>query len=142
MKVKIKTSDNKLLNYETAWACAFDFKCIEDLTFAPWEFKIVETWVVIQVPEGYTLQLAPRSSTYKKHGLIQVNWIGIIDQDYCGNGDTIKFPYLNITDKESFLEAGTRIGQGMFVKIEKPEFELVDSMEKEDRGWFWSTGVK
>jgi len=142
MKVRIKTSDWKPLNYETPWACAFDFKCIEDLVFQPWEFKIVETGTVVDVPDGYVLQISPRSSTYKKHWLIQVNSIWIIDWDYCWDNDTVKFAYLNITKEEVKIEAGTRIGQWMFLKIERPEFELVEKMWTKDRWWFWSTGVK
>ena len=142
MQVRIKTSDNKPLNYESHGACAFDFKCIEDITFKPWEFKLVETGVVVEVPEGYVLQISPRSSTFKKHGLIQVNSVGIIDQDYAGDADTIKFTYLNMRKEEVFIEAGTRIGQGMFLAIAKPEFEIVSSMGKQDRGGFWSTGHK
>lgn len=65
---------------------------------------------------------------------MQVNSIGIVDQDYCGDSDTIKFPYMNMRKEEVVVKAGERIGQGMFVKIEKPEFELVASMGGTDRG--------
>jgi len=43
MKVRIKTSDGQPVSYETAGACAFDFKCIETVVFEPGEFKLVET---------------------------------------------------------------------------------------------------
>ena len=59
---------------------------------------------------------------------MQVNSIGIVDQDYCGDTDSIKFPYMNMRKEEVIIKKGERIGQGMFVKIEKPEFELVTSM--------------
>ncbi len=142
MKVRIKTSDGKPLLYETLWACWFDFKCIEDIEFHPGEFKLVETWTVVEVPEWYVLQICPRSSTYKKHGLIQVNSVGIIDSDYCGENDTIKFAYMNISKDIQKIEAGTRIGQWVLMPILKAEFEVVSQMWKTDRGGFGTTGVK
>ncbi len=142
MKVRIKTSDGQPLNYETKGACAFDFRCTQDVHFEPGEWKLVETGTVVETPEGYVLQIQPRSSTFKKHGLMQVNSVGIVDQDYCGDNDTIKFAYINMTKEPQTLEAGTRIGQGMFLQIAKPEFEVVDSMNNENRGGFGSTGVK
>ena len=142
MKVRIKTYDNKPLSYESPWACAFDFKSQEEVVFEPGEFKMIETWTVIETPNGYVLQVQPRSSTFKKHGLMQVNSVWIIDQDYCWNNDTIKFPYMNMTKERVVIEAWTRIGQWMFVRIDKADFEVVDNMDNEDRGWFGSTWVK
>ena len=139
MKVRIKTSDKQLLHYETGWAVGFDFKSVNDITFQPWEFKLVETGVVVEIPSGYMLQIQPRSSTFKKHGLMQVNSVWIIDQDYCGDEDTIKFAYINMSQQEQFIPAWTRIGQWVFVKIEKADFEIVDSMWNKDRWWFGTT---
>jgi dUTP pyrophosphatase len=134
MQVTIKTHDSQPLAYATPGACAFDFRAKETVTFAPHEFRLIETGTVIAVPEGFVLQTQPRSSTFKNYGLIQTNSVGIIDQDYCGDNDTIKFPFLNMRNEPVTVEAGTRIGQGMFVKIEKVEFSVVETMNKADRG--------
>lgn len=142
MKVRIKTFDGEPLFYETKGACAFDFKSQFDITFQPGEFKLVETGTVVEVPEGFVLQTQPRSSTFKKHGLMQVNSVWIIDRDYCGDNDTIKFPYINMRKEAVTIEAGTRIGQWMFVQIEQWNFEVVDSMNNEDRWGFGTTGIK
>lgn len=142
MKVRIKTHDGQPVFYETNWACAFDFKCVETVVFEPGEFKLVETWLVVEVPAWYLLQTQPRSSTFKKHWLMQVNSVGIIDQDYCWDNDTIKFPYINMSKETQTLDAWTRIGQWVFVKIEKAEFELVNTMNNIDRWWFWTTWIK
>lgn len=143
MKVRIKTIDWEALNYETTWACAFDFKCVEDLVFEPWEFKLVETWTVVETPTWYVLQICPRSSTYKKHWLVQVNSVWIIDCDYCWNEDTVKFAYINMTKETVKIEKGTRIWQWMFLKVERAEFELVDDMGHNENRWgFWTTWVK
>jgi len=142
MKVRIKSHDWKAINYETPWACAFDLKCIDDITFKAGEFKLVETGLVVETPKGYLLQIQPRSSTFKKHWLMQTNWVWIIDQDYSWDNDTIKFPYINMSWKDQFIEKWTRIWQWVFIKIERAEFEIVDSMDKKDRGGFWTTGIK
>jgi len=139
MKVKIKTNNWEILNYETTWACAFDFKTSEDITFKPNDFKLVETGVVIKVPKGYVLQTQPRSSTFKKYKLIQTNSVGIIDQDYCWNNDTIKFPFLYLWKEELFIPKWTRIWQWMFTKIEKVDFEIVEDMWNTNRWGFWTT---
>lgn len=142
MKVRIKTYDGKPLFYETSWACAFDFKSKDEVVFEPGEFKLVDTWVVVETPKGYVLQVQPRSSTFKKHWLMQVNSVGIIDQDYCWDNDTLKFPYMNMTKEKVVIEAETRIGQGMFVKIDIADFEVVESMNNSDRWGFGTTWVK
>jgi len=143
MKVRIKTYDWKSLNYETSQACWFDFKCSEDIIIKAWEFALVETWTVIETPEGYALQIQPRSSTFKKYWLIQTNWVGLIDRDYCGENDTIKFGYLNMKNTDVTIEKWTRIWQWIFLKVAIADFELVDKIWNEkDRGWFWTTWNK
>lgn len=142
MHVRIKNNTGKALEYKTPGACAFDFEALEDYVFAPGEWQLVDTGTVIETPVGYCLVIAPRSGTFKNYGLMQVNSIGIIDQDYCGDNDTIKFAYINMRKEEVRIAKGERIGQGMFVKIEKPEFELVETMKSSDRGGFGTTGLK
>ncbi len=142
MKVRIKNSSGKTLEYKTPGACAFDFEAAETVVFAPGEWRLVDTGTVIATPEGYLLQTQPRSGTFKNYGLMQTNSVGIIDQDYCGDTDTIKFPFINMRKESVTIEQGERIGQGVFVKIEKPEFELVETMGAADRGGFGTTGLR
>ena len=80
------------------------------------------------------------SSTYKNYWLTQTNSVWVIDNDYCWDNDTIKFPYLNNSWKEVTISPWERIGQWIFVPIGIAEFEFVTSMEgNEGRGWFWTT---
>lgn len=141
MQVQIQNSSWKVLEYKTPGACAFDFEAAEDVVFAPGEWKLVETGTVIATPVGFCLVIAPRSGTFKNYGLMQVNSIGIIDQDYCGDMDTVKFAYINMKKEEVTIKKWERIGQGMFVKIEKPEFILVDTMSAANRWGFGTTGL-
>lgn len=140
--VKVKTSHPEWLQYMTHWACAFDFRSSETVTIQPWEYKLIDTWTVIETPEGFVLLTAPRSSIFKNYGLMQVNSVWIIDQDYCGETDTIKFPYINMRKDSVTVNAGERIWQWMFVKIEKPTFDIVETMWNKERGGFGTTGTK
>lgn len=142
MKVCIKKNHNFPIEYKTAGACGFDFYAVEEVTFAPGEWKLVETGTVIETPEWYMLMISPRSSTFKNYWLMQVNSVGIVDQDYAGDNDTIKFPYINMRSENVTIPAWERIGQGVFVKIETAEFETVESMQNTDRGGFGTTGKK
>lgn len=142
MQVKIKRIDKTLPLpvYKTAGSVAFDLILRESAVINPGEIKRMPCNVVVDIPEGYMLMLAPRSSMpYKKPGLIQANSIGIIDQDYCGPNDELKFSAYN-TGKESIvLEKGETLTQAIFVKIEKAELIEVDEMTEPDRGGFGST---
>ncbi len=140
MKVRVKTADGKAPAYETPGACAFDFSAAETVTFEPGEFRLVETGTAVEVPEGHVLLTLPRSSTFKKLGLIQVNSGGVIDRDYCGDNDTVKFPLMSLRKEPVTVEKGTRIGQGMFVRVSIAEFEAVATMGNKDRGGFGTTG--
>ena len=140
MQVRIKKNHDFPIEYKTSGACAFDFTANEDVTFAPGEWKLVDTGTVVETPEGFVLLVCPRSSIFKNYGLMQVNSVGVIDQDYSGDNDIIKFPYVNMRQETVTIKKGERIGQGMFMKIEKPEFLEVESMENADRGGFGSTG--
>jgi dUTP pyrophosphatase len=140
MIVDIKSE--QILNYKSTWSCWFDFKASEDINIFPKEVWLIDTGTVIRIPEGYMLLTAPRSSTYKKMGwLILVNSVGIIDNDYCWNTDTVKFQYLNTSNKIVSIKKWGRIWQWIFVKIEKPKFNYVEVMWDKDRGWFWTTWI-
>jgi len=87
------------------------------------------------------LMLASRSSTFKKLWLIMVNWVWIIDNDYCWDDDTQKFQFMNFWKETAKISKGHRIGQGVFVKVMKAEFDEVESLWNENRGGFWTTWI-
>ena len=93
----------------------------------------------MQLPDGYEAIIAPRSSTFKKWGIIQANGIGIIDNSYCGDDDIWMMPVWST--REIHIPAGTRIAQ---FRIQKKQpvinFISVDSLGTKNRGGFGSTG--
>lgn len=141
MKVKIKRIDKSLPLpvYETGGSVGFDLLAREETVVEPDSIKLIPANVIVEVPKGYALVVASRSSTPRKHGLTKPHGIGIIDQDYCGPEDEVKIQVLNFTDNAVTIAKGTKIAQGMFVRVDRFEFEEVDGIKKESRGGFGST---
>lgn len=141
MNVRIKRIDTTLdlPMYHTSGAVGFDLIAREEVRIPAKSIGLVPNNIVVEIPEGYMLILANRSSTAKKKGLMSANGIGIIDQDYCGNEDELKTLFYNMTDEEVCIERGERLSQCVFVKIGIAEWTEVDSMQKDTRGGFGTT---
>ncbi len=142
MKVKIKRIDPSLPlpAYQTTGAVAFDLYSRQDMTIAPKTIALVPTNIIVEIPKGYMLAVAPRSSTPKKRGLLIPNGVGIIDQDYHGEKDEIMLQVYNFTDQETTITKGERVGQAAFVRVDQAEWEEVSEMKETSRGGFGSTG--
>ena len=142
MKVKIKRIDKSLdlPIYETDGAVGFDIIARSDAIVEPGNIGIVPSNLIVEVPKGYMLVVASRSSTPLKKGLTPPHGFGIIDHDYCGPEDEIGVLVYNFTEENVEIHRGEKIAQGVFVKIDKFEWEEVDEMEGQTRGGFGSTG--
>jgi len=143
MKIKIKRFDKTLPlpEYKTAGAAGFDVAARETVTIKPGAVALIPLNLAIATPKGHFLLLCSRSSTYKL-GLTMINGIGVIDSDFCGDGDEFKFAAQNFTKKSVTIEKGTRIAQGIFVKFMKATWQEVSNMTAKTRGGFGSTGRK
>ena len=144
MKIRIKRIDKSLPLpvYETGGSVGFDLLAREDKTIDSKSIELIPANVIVEVPKGYALILASRSSTPRKHGLTKPHGIGVIDQDYCGNEDEVKIQVMNFTDQSVTIKKGTKIAQGLFVRVDRLEFDEVDEIKKESRGGFGSTDSK
>lgn len=134
--------------------------CAAESVFIPaGELALISLGISVKLPEGYEAHMLPRSSTYKKWGIIMANNMGIIDESYCGENDVWKFPALSlwfnhehiglpeeITRKYhqlrgSYISAGDRICQFRIMrKMPELNFVEVDHLDSPDRGGFGSTG--
>jgi len=142
MKVKIKRIDKELPLpiYETGGSVGFDIIAREEVYVSPKEMGMIPSNLIVEVPDGYMLVVASRSSTPRKKGLTPPHGFGIIDQDYCGSKDEIKVLVYNFLDEKVVINRGEKIAQGVFVKIDRFEWNEVDEVENESRGGFGSTG--
>lgn len=145
MKLKIKLIDKTLPvpEYQTKGSVAFDLYSRVSIVAKPWTPTLIPANIIVQVPKGFMLMLASRSSTARKFGFILSNCVGIIDQDYSGERDEIGVEVLNFNKKPLRINRGDRLGQAVLVKIAIPEkIILVDKMKSKSRGGWGSTGHK
>ncbi len=141
MKVAIKRIDSSLPLpvYETAGSVGFDLLARETVTIETGKIELIPANVIIEVPKGYMLAVASRSSTPRKKGLTTPHGFGIIDHDYCGPEDEIKIQVYNFSGQDVTIERGEKIAQGVFVRVDKFEWNEVDQINKTSRGGFGST---
>ncbi|GAC1568101.1 MAG: dUTP diphosphatase [Ktedonobacteraceae bacterium] len=125
--------------YATAGSVGFDLFCREDTEIAPRTIELIPGNVIVRIPDGYMLMLTLRSSTPIRKGLLIPNGVGIIDQDYCGEGDELKIQVLNFREEAVLVKRGERIAQGIFVPTGRAIWNEVEEMGK-GRGGFGSTG--
>lgn len=116
-----------------------DCRAAEDVDMKAGEFKLIDLGISVQVCKpGYEVILAPRSSTFKKFGIIQTNSIGVIDETYCGDGDIYKMPAY--ATRDTHIPAGERIAQ---FRVQKNQGIVnvteVDHLSDNNRGGFGST---
>lgn len=142
MKVRIKRIDKSLPLpvYKTSGSVGFDLVTRETTVVQPGEIARIPSNIIVQTPPGYMLMLSLRSSApSKKPGLIKPHAVGIVDQDYCGPEDEIRFQVQNIGSAPVTVARGEQIGQGIFVKVEQAEFEEINDVVGASRGGFGST---
>lgn len=142
MLVEIKRIDKDLPlpRHETEGSVAFDLLVRKTMVINPNEIALVPANVIVATPPGYMFMIAPRSSLSRKKNLLMPNSVGIIDQDFCGPADEVHLQLWNIGKDSVTVERGERIAQGMFVKIERAEWNEVENIKKTSRGSFGSTG--
>ena len=134
----------RLVNYDKGdW---IDLRAAEEVHLKVGESAFISLGISIKIPKEYEVWLVPRSSTFKKFGIIQTNGIGIIDNSYCGNNDIIKMPVYALRD--CYIPFNERIAQFRFVprmKYSSTTFRLgisfkeVDDLGTEDRNGFGSS---
>ena len=137
---RISTAPDAILPVRaTSGAAGYDFCTYGQTTIPPHTIALIPTGIKCQIDDGYYLQLALRSSTPKKKGLMLANSVGIIDQDYYNNSQNegaIMFQVYNFTDNLVIIENGERIGQGIFMKYFKTDDDVASGIRT---GGFGST---
>jgi dUTP pyrophosphatase len=142
MEVKITRIDKTLPlpQFKTDGSVGFDLYARTDIEVEPNAIARIPANVIIQVPRGYALIIASRSSTPGRLGLTKPHGIGVIDQDYCGPEDEVKIQVFNFTQNPVMVRRGDRIAQGLFVRTDQCTFSETDKTDSETRGGFGSTG--
>ncbi len=125
--------------YASDHAAGLDIVAAETLMLAPGARHAVATGFAIAIPEGYEVQVRPRSGLALKHGLAVVNSPGTIDSDYRGE---IKVILANLGDAPFEVVRGERIAQLVPAPVLRAAFREVEDLDSTARGagGFGSTG--
>ena len=125
--------------YATAHAAGMDVVSAEALVLQPGGRHAVATGFAMAIPEGYEVQVRPRSGLALKHGISLPNTPGTIDADYRGEVGVI---LVNLGDAPFVVTHGDRIAQMVVAPVVQAGFAVVGSLDQTARGegGFGSTG--
>lgn len=125
--------------YASAGAAGMDVVAAEDHVLAPGARHAVATGFAIAIPEGYEVQVRPRSGLALKHGITCLNAPGTIDCDYRGE---MKIILINLGSEPFTIARGERIAQLVPAPVQRATFEEVSALDGTTRGdgGFGSTG--
>ncbi len=129
--------------YETEGAAGMDLRAAvpEDgpVTLAPGERRMIPTGLTMAIPEGYEVQVRPRSGLAARHGLTCLNAPGTVDSDYRGEVQVI---LINLGQETFVVKRGERIAQMVVAPVTRGVFQAVDTLPETVRGegGFGSTG--
>jgi dUTP pyrophosphatase len=130
-----------LPQYATKGASGMDIRAALDipLTLQPLERNLIPTGLFVEIPQGYEIQIRPRSGLAIKQGITCLNTPGTIDSDYRGE---IKIILINLSSEEQTINPGDRIAQAIIQKTERAEFVQVEFLNNTERaaGGFGHTG--
>ncbi len=139
---KLRKMDWNLPHYESEGAAGMDLRAIVEsgsLILKPLERTLVPTGLALEIPQGYEMQIRPRSGLALKQGVTMVNAPGTIDSDYRGEVGVI---LINMGDSDFKLRHGERIAQMVLAPVTRCAWIEVDALEPSPRGvgGFGSTG--
>ncbi|MEN3747596.1 dUTP diphosphatase [Sphingomonas sp. HF-S3] len=131
--------DLPLPAYATGGAAGMDVVAAEAIVIAPGARHAVATGFAMAIPEGYEVQVRPRSGLALKHGVTCLNTPGTIDSDYRGE---VKVILANLGDQPFEIARGDRIAQLVPAPVLRASLTLVDTLDATERGsgGFGSTG--
>ena len=144
-KIKVKivnTSRNPLPTYQTDGSAGMDVRADLEapIVIEPLCRRLIPTGLYVAIPQGYELQMRPRSGLALKSGISLVNTPGTIDSDYRGEIGVI---IINLSGEPFTVNPGDRICQMVLNRVPPLEWEEVAQLSDTDRGsgGFGHTGV-
>lgn len=140
---KLEHFRGDLPKYETGLASGFDVRAQIDknILLRPGERALIPTGLAFAIPEGFEIQVRPRSGLAIKKGISMVNTPGTVDADYRGE---VKVIIINHGQEDVEIQDQERIAQLVLCPVVQANFQVVESLDQTDRGsgGFGSTGVR
>ena len=134
IKVGITVENNvEIPKYMTEGAAGIDVSAnIEkEIELKPLERYLVPTGIKLEIPEGFEIQVRPRSGLAFKHGITVLNTPGTIDSDYRGE---VKVLLINLSNEIYKIQPNERIGQLILSKVYRLDFEVKEDLSETKRG--------
>ncbi|MFO7761405.1 MAG: dUTP diphosphatase [Thermodesulfobacteriota bacterium] len=112
----------------------------EDIIMEPGEIRVIASGFSVAIPEGYEIQIRPRSGLAVKHGITVVNSPGTIDADYRGE---VKIGLINLGRSSFVIRRGDRIAQMVMAPVTRAVIQVVEQLSESRRqdGGFGHTGI-
>ena len=147
MKINIKYNSKEgaiVPEYKTTGAAGADLCAYlpsQNVTLSPGKSALIPTGLFFEIPDGYEVQVRPRSGLAAKNGVTVLNTPGTIDSDYRGE---IKVILINLGEKDFTINDGDRIAQMVIAPVTTADFTFAENLSETDRGsgGMGSTGVK
>jgi dUTP pyrophosphatase len=137
-----KSGDLVLPTYQSPSAAGMDIAAAVDvpLFLKPGQIELIPTGFAVAIPDGYELQIRPRSGLAIRHGLTIINSPGTIDADYRGE---VRIALINLGCEPFLINRGDRIAQMILAPVIRARFEVVAQLDNTKRadGGFGHTGV-
>ena len=142
MRVKfVKDHELAVLpSYVTEGAAGADVRSVKEYKIPPGGHTLVDTGLKCVIPEGYEVQVRPRSGLALKNRVTVLNSPGTVDSDYTGKLGVI---LMNHSDEIFIVNPGDRIAQIVVAPVVQAKFDWADEVKDSERGngGFGSTGV-
>ena len=144
IKVKAAHDSIELPTYETNSSAGMDLRAYlpdGSISLHPKQRALIGTGLYFEIPEGFEVQIRPRSGLALKHGITVLNSPGTIDADYRGE---IKVILINHGEESFLIEHEMRIAQMVVAQYQRVQFKLVKELTSSERGsgGFGSTGTQ
>ncbi len=132
-RINSEFNDIPLPSYATKGSAGMDIRAAvqDSITIEKGKFELIPTNLSIEIPEGYEIQVRPRSGLAAKNGIGILNSPGTIDSDYRGE---IKIILFNFGSEDFVINRGDRIAQLILSKIYQPELIEDENHSESERG--------
>ncbi|MCI5147086.1 MAG: dUTP diphosphatase [Candidatus Electrothrix sp. AR3] len=128
-----KQRDFSLPRYASAQAAGMDVAAavIGDIILRPKDIKLIPTGFGVAIPDGFEIQVRPRSGLAVKYGITVINAPGTIDADYRGE---IKIGLINLGQEPFIIHRGDRIAQLILAPVCQAQLQVIDALPETERG--------
>ncbi|VAX17702.1 Deoxyuridine 5'-triphosphate nucleotidohydrolase [hydrothermal vent metagenome] len=132
-RISEKFNDIPLPHYATEGSSGMDIRAAidEEITLEAGKVDLIPTNLMLEIPEGFEIQVRPRSGLAAKHGIGLLNSPGTIDSDYRGE---VKIILFNFSKEDFVIKRGDRIAQLVLAKTYKAELNEKENLSDSSRG--------